>query len=476
MFAIPLPRQGNVGESKIMQIAIERRPGSYVALTVTVEPSIVQARLEQLFQKHARRVTVPGFRPGKAPRRMLEERINQGALLQDAVESVIDITYKDALREQQIEPLERGEIEDLQTADDMTVTYTVVVAVRPEITLPEYKGLAVTQPVTKVTDEQVDAEQQRLRERSSDFAEIADEGIVASDYVTIDYAMSVDGAPYPEGDTTGYPLEVGTDTFFPELNEGLLGVKQGETTTISTSYPADYSDKNLAGKTASFEITVQQVRRVKMPEANDAWAQLISGGALPTLAELRERLQENLQAVATQADRDHVRNDLVHIVVDGATLELPDTLVDEEYEHLMHTLEHRLSDERMTLAEYAEAIDSTVEKVQNDRRLLAREMVRRSLVLQEIARHELISVTDEDLDMLIAATNRDGRAVSEVRKELAASGELNHLASRFFHEKVLAFLVEHAQITVEGAEAAPTDEAPAAPEADAAAPESDTAE
>ena len=130
----------------------------------------------------------------------------------------------------------------------------------------------------------------------------------------------------------------------------------------------------------------------------------------------------------------------------------------------------------MTLAEYAEAIDSTVEKVQNDRRLLAREMVRRSLVLQEIARHELISVTDEDLDMLISATNRDGRAVSEVRKELAASGELNHLASRFFHEKVLAFLVEHAQITVEGAEAAPTDEAPAAPEADAAAPESDTAE
>jgi trigger factor len=455
--------QDHVGE-ETMQVAIERRPGSYVALTVTVEPSTVEARLEQLFQKHAKRVTVPGFRPGKAPRRMLEERINRGALLQDAVESVIDTTYKTALLEQQIEPLERGEIEDLQTSDDLSVTYTVVVAVRPEITLPEYKGLVVTQPVTKVTDEQIEAEMQRLRERSADFAEIADEGIQAGDYVTIDYTMTLDGEAYPEGETTGYPLEVGTDTFFPELNEGLLGVKQGETTTLTTTYPDDYSDSKLAGKTATFEITVQQVRRVKMPEANDDWAKMISGGALESLDALRERLVQNLQAVAAQADRDHVRNELVRLVVEGATLELPDTLVDEEYEHLMHTLEHRLSHERMTLEEYAEAIDSTQEKIQNDRRLLAREMVRRSLVLQEIARRELLSVTDEDIDLVIAATNRDGRAVADVRKELAASGELNHLASRLFHEKVLGFLAEHAQITIEGAEApaaeAPAEEAP----------------
>jgi len=449
-----------------MQVAIERRPGSYVAVTVTVEPSVVEARMEQLFQKHARRVAIPGFRPGKAPRRMLEERINRGALLQDAVESVIDTTYKEVLLEQKLEPLERGDIEDLNTADDLTVTYTVVVAVRPEIVLPEYKGLEVQYTATPVTEEQVDAEIQRLRERSADFSEVTDDGIITGDYVTIDYTMTVNGEAYPEGETTGYPLEVGTDTFFPELNEALLGIKQSESTTTTTTYPEDYSNPELAGKTAAFEIVVQQIRRMKVPEATDEWAQYLSGKALNTLQELRERLTQNLHAVAAQADRDHVRNDLVRMVVEGAQFELPETLVTEEYEHLMQTLEHRLSHERMTLEEYADARDTTKEAIEQDQRLHARDMVRRSLVLQEIARNEQLAVTDEDIDMVLAATARDNRPVKEIRKEMHANGELNHLASRIFHEKVLAFLENNAQVHVEGQ----LEEQPATEEAVADAP------
>ncbi|HEY3380069.1 MAG TPA: trigger factor, partial [Armatimonadota bacterium] len=389
-------------------------------------------------------------------------RVNQHMLEQEAIEAVIDITYKEALTEQNLEPLERGEIEDLNAADDKTLTYTVLVSVRPEIKLPTYTGLKVTQHATQISDEQVAAEIERLRERTADFSEV-DDGIQTGDYVTIDYAMTVDGEAYPDGDTTGYPLEVGTDTFFPELNEGLLGVKQGETTTVTTTYPTDYSNKDLAGKTASFEITIQQVRRMIKPDASDAWAETISQGALTTIDTLRERLKENLQAMASQSDHDQVRNELVRQVVEQAELDLPETLVDEEFSHLMEELEQKLTQQRMTLAEYAEAVTRTEDDIKNEQMLLARDMVRRSLVLQEVARCEKIYVTDEDVDAALLSFAQGGRSLKDIRKDLEKSGRLNSIASRIFHEKVLGFLEAQAEITVEGQPTdAETTEAPAA--------------
>jgi trigger factor len=269
--------------------------------------------------------------------------------------------------------------------------------------------------------------------------------------------MTLDGAPYPEGDTSGYPLEVGTDTFFPELNEGLLGVKQGETITVSKTYAEDYSNKDLAGKTASFGITVQQVRRTVKPEATDEWAAMISQGALPTVDALRERIAANLQGMANQADRDQLRGELVRQVVEGATLELPDTLVEEELEHLMHELEHRLEHERMTMEEYAEATHQTVDDIRNEQQLLARDLVRRSMVLQEMARREKIFVSDEDLNAALAAYATKETSVQELRASLEKSGRLDSLVSRIFHEKVLAFLENNAKIEGEepAAETAP---------------------
>jgi trigger factor len=450
-----------------MQVAVERRPGSIVALTITVEPAVLQQHMEQLFEKHARRVSVPGFRPGKAPRRLLEERINQQLLQQEAVEATIDTTYKAALHEQNLEPLERGEIEDLDTADDLTLTYTVLVSVRPEVTLQPYEGLKVKTQATKVTDEQATAEIERLRERTADFSEVMDDGIVNGDYVTIDYTMTLDDEPYPDGDTSGYPLEVGTDTFFPELNKGLLGVKQGETTTITTTYSADYSNKEWAAKTASFAVTIQQVRRLIKPDADDAWAQIISQGALPTIEELRTRLKANLQAMAAQADHEHVRNELVRQVVEGASLDIPDTLVEEEYEHLLHELEHQLSHERMSLEDYAESTNRGIEDIKNEQHLLARDMVRRSLALQEVARREDLFVTAEDLDdTLEALAAGGGRTARAVRAELEKEGRLETLTSRIFHEKVLGFLESHAQIEIEGKEEPVELTAPEAPPAE----------
>lgn len=435
-----------------METAVERRPGSKVALTITVEPAILAERMEQQFQKRARKVAIPGFRPGKAPRRLLEERLAPYAsvMTQEAVEATIDATYKTALTEQDLQPLERGEVEDVNINDDQSLTYTVLVSVRPQISLPEYVGIEVARHATQITDDQVDAEIERLRERTADFAEIIDDGIQTGDYVTIDYSMAVDGQPYPDGDATGYPLEVGTDTFFPELNDGLLGLKQGETSSLTHTYPDDYSNLDLAGKTAAFDIVVQQVRRQVKPELTDDWARMISQDALQSVDALRERVKTNLQAMTNQAEQEQVRNEIVTKIVSGADLELPDTLVEDELEHLMHELEHRLSHERMTIAEYAEAIGKSEDDIRNDQQLLARDMVRRSLVLQEIAHREHIHVDEDEVDALLASLASNGQSVPEMRSTMQKSGQLNALSSRLFHEKVLSYLESQANITVEG--------------------------
>lgn len=433
-----------------MQIAVERRPGSKIALTITVEPEILQQRTEQLFQKFARKVAVPGFRPGKAPRRLIEERINSHLVQKEAIDSIIESSYREALQSENIQPLEQGDVEDLNIADDMTLTFSVIVSVRPEVTLAPYSTLKVNVDSTKVNESGVDTEIDNIRGRSSDFNEVIDQGIETGDYVTIDYTMMVNGEPYPEGDTTGYPLEIGTDTFFEELNEGLLGVKPGETTTVTKSYPEDYSNADLAGKTASFEITVQQVRRLEKPELTDEWAQLISQGALKTVDELRERILHNLQAMASQSDREHVRNEIVRELVAGAQLEIPDTLVEEELDHLTHELEHQLSKQRTTLEEYAESMGKSVDDVRNEQQLLARDLVRRSLVLQEVAQREKLFVTEEELNATIAMLAPKDSTPGEVRKELEKSGRLDSLANRLFHEKVLSFLEGQAEITIDG--------------------------
>jgi len=468
-----------------MHVDVERRPGCQVALTVTVEPAVIEEQMERLFQKVARRVKIPGFRPGKAPRQLIEAQIDRGALMRDAVEDVIEATYKDALREQQIEPLEQGEIEDVKTSEDMTLTYRVIVSARPQVELPEYTSLEVNYTATQVTDEQVDAEIARLRERTSEMNEVPDAPIEQGDLVTIDYMMTVNGEPYPEGEVSGYPLEIGSDTFFPELNEGLLGAKEGETVTINKTFPEDYSNKDLAGKSAEYAVTVQQVRRTVAPETTDEWVKAITNGTIETMDELRDRIRENLKELAARMDRDNIREELVRQVVSKSTLEVPNTMVDEEYSRLMDELESRLARQHMTMEDYAELYNRSVADIENEQTILARDFVRRSLVLQEVARREKIYVTDEDLEaLMIMDSYQQGehdmekirKQLKNKRKEMEKSGRLDQLAGRLFQEKILSFLEKAANVKVDGQPLASLEPAPAESEDTSADSQEENAE
>ena len=458
-----------------MQVDIERRPGSIVALTVTVEPAMVQERMESAVQKAARRINIPGFRPGKAPRKMVEERINHDALMKDVIDDAMNAGFQQALREQQLEPLEKPEVEDIHTDEAEGVKFTVSFPVRPQITLPPLNELVVNYTATQVSDAQVEAEITRLLERTADVVDVEDP-IEAHDYVIIDYTMTVDGEPYPEGDMSGYPLEVGTDTFFPALNEGLLGLKHGDTTTLTVSYPDEYTNKSLAGKTATFTISIMQVRRRGIPEATDAWAALVTGGDIPTIAEFRLRTHDRLVKMAAQMDRDQIREALMRQLLEHLQVDLPEKMVEDAYADQMEQLEQRLSRERLTLEQYAEMTNQSVEAIEREQRLLARDGVRRGLVLQQLAHDAHLHITEEDIDALVlmegysrgedtAETVQKNR--KRLRKEMEQSGRLDEMMHYLFREKIFSHLESQAQVHIEGlppaleeAEAAATEPAP----------------
>jgi len=447
------------GVEMTMQVDVERKSGSRITMTITVEPEKVKERAEQLFQKYARRVSVPGFRPGKAPRALVESRIDQSALLHDAIDDLIEITYKEALQQENLQPLEQGKVTDTNVGEDMSFTYQVELSVFPEVKLPDYSEIVVRHTATEVTDELVDSQIERYRESGIDYVEMPEAIIENGDFVTIDYTMQVDGEPYPEGDMTGYPLEVGSDTFFPELNEALLGVKPGDTTTITTTYAEDYSNAELAGKTATFQVVVRSVRRKVLPELDDAWVISISDGAMQTVDELREEVRQRLIQDAKRMDRDHVRSEILSQLAAKTELEVPATLVEEEYEHLMEELEHRLGHERISMEEYARNTGRTVADLENEQQVMARDVVRRTMIMQEIARREKINVSEQEIDirLMLESYERGERSIDKIkrdlpklRREMEKTGQLARLANHIFQDKILSFLQKEADVVVEG--------------------------
>ena len=434
-------------DKESMNVNVEKKANSKATISITITSDEMTQHIETAFGKQAARITVPGFRQGKAPRAMIESRINPQLLQQDTVDVAIESSYRKALSDENLEPLEQGTIEDYKFNDDGSFTYSVSATLRPEITLPDYKGITVNAPKTEVTDLQVDSEIDRIVTGTTQFGEVTDSGIEVGDYVTINYTATVDGQVSDELSTNGYPLEVGNDTFFPELNEGLLGLKVGEEKTIEVKYDADKADEKLAGKDISYAIKIDQVRRMLKPEVTDEWVKEITNNELSSVEELRDRIKQNLSSMAVQSDKEHARNEILRAVVDGAEIEIPDLLADEELTHIIEDFDSRLLKSHMTLEEYAEQSNKTIDDIRTEQQIMARDMVRRSLVLQEIARREKLLVTNEDLnsmiDVLAAGNNMKPY---KMKKELEKSGQINSLANRLFQEKIFSFLEENATI------------------------------
>jgi len=281
------------------------------------------------------------------------------------------------------------------------------------------------------------------------------EAVAKGDLVVVDYEMWVEGEKREQGGATGYPLEVGADELFPQLNDLLIGAQQGERREFEQTYPESHADAEVAGKTATFKVTVKVARRRQMPELDDAFAKQVSD--LATLQELRDRVQHNLEAVGRGFAEDDIENQLIRQVSEAASLDVPEALVNRETERRIDEISRALEQRRDNLREHLRRHDRTYADWRADIEAESRQEVRKALVLDEIGLREGIKVNDEEAqEEMHRLAERDNLTEEQVHARMHESGELNRLVNRLYHRKIIKLLVESAEITEE--EVAPKEE------------------
>jgi len=432
-----------------VDVELKELDGGQVELIVRVPPAPVNEVRNRVLKSFGRRADIPGFRKGKAPRSVLERHIDREAFKEQIIDTLVEDAWDAALEKAGVKPLDRAQVRDADLGEDGGLTFSATVTRWPPIELDEYKGLEVTRHVTQVTEQQVEAELERLRSRRTRFEQLAQgDAVEEGDLVVVDYEMFVEGEKREDASASGYPLEVGKDELFPELNQALPGAHPGDVRDVEISYPEDHSETSLAGKTAQFKVTVREARHRRLPELNDDFAKAVSD--LETIEALRGRVRENLDMMGKAIADEDVRNRLVGNVSEAASLDVPQALVDRETHRRMEDIEEELGRRGLTVQQHLQNVGQSFEDWRADVESDARQAARRALVLEQIGESEKLEVSNEEIEEEIRRQAEAEETEPEaLRKRLSESGGLGRLVTRAYHRKIVQFLVDNAKVTEE---------------------------
>ncbi|WP_406677886.1 trigger factor [Moorella sp. ACPs] len=422
-----------------MKATVEKLDKHQVLLEIEVEAPRVQKALDQAYRRLVKRVNIPGFRKGKAPRFILERYIGKEPIYNEAAEIVIPPAYEEAVAEHQLEPIDRPEVEIVKVEEGEPLIFKAKVEVKPEVQLGTYKGVEVERPEVKVSEEDVDAYLKSLQERYATLKNIEDEPAAAGDIVVIDFKGTVEGQPYPGLEGNNYTLELGSGTFVPGFEEQLVGARLNEERTITITFPADYHKEDLAGKEAVFQVTIRGIKRKELAPLDDEFAKDVS--ECETLAELRQDIRRRLEERRRQEIDAAVRQAVVAKAVEAATVDLPEVMVKRRIEARLRELERSLHARKITLEEFLNSNGKTMDDLKKEFQPAAERDVKTELVLEAIAKAENIAATEEDLEAEIEKMARMFRQdPDEVRKNL---GDLSFLKYDIMIKKTIDFLVEN---------------------------------
>ncbi|MBE3587026.1 MAG: trigger factor [Thermoanaerobacteraceae bacterium] len=442
-----------------MKANAERIEKNTVLLEVEVDNEQFSRAMERAYRKLVKKVNVPGFRPGKAPRIILERHIGKQALINEAVEMVIPEAYFQAVEDTGIEPVAQPQLELVQVEEGKPVVFKARVVVKPEVELGQYTGLEVTRRQVEVTAGDVQRELERLQQRHAQLVTLDEGTVEKGDLVTLDFAGRVNGEPFEGGEATDYTLEVGSGRFIPGFEDQLVGMAINETRDIQVRFPDDYPSKELAGKEATFTVTIKAVKRKELAALDDEFAKDVS--EFDTLEELRSDLENKLKEAAGARARAEMRREALQKAVDNARVDIPQEMIDSRVEEMLQSLERRLLAQGINLDMYLKYQDTTLEQMREKFRPDAHDSLKTMLVLDAIAKVENIKVSEEEIQAEIekmAAEMHQDPAV--VRKVVESQGQLEAVTQGLVREKVMHLLLDRANVIEpdEKPEAKPVDE------------------
>lgn len=428
-----------------MKAHAERIEKNTVLLEVEVDADQFARAVDRAYRKLVKKVNIPGFRPGRAPRFILERHIGKQALLEEAVEMLVPEAYYQAVKDTGIEPVAQPQLELVQVEEGKPVIFKARVVVKPEVELGQYTGIEVTRPRVEITPEDVERELKKLQERYARLISLDEGTVQKGDYVTIDYEGRVDGEPFEGGQGTDFTLEVGAAGLLPGIEDQLVGTAVGETKEITTRFPDDYPRPELSGREAVFTVTVKALKRKELAPLDDEFAKDVS--EFDTLEELKADIENKLKQAAEAKAKAEIRQAVLKKVTDNARVDIPEEMIASRLEEMVQGFERRLMLQGLTLEGYLQYNDLTLEQLKERLRPDAEETLKSMLVLDAIAKAEGIAATEEEIEAEIKRMAEDMRQdPAVVRKAVESQGQLESVTKLVTREKVLQFLVERAKI------------------------------
>lgn len=448
-----------------MQVTEERPQPCEAVLTIEVDDQQLEEAKSRAYREFAKMVNVPGFRPGKAPRAIVEQMFkDQPEVVHNrAREIAIDIAYRDALQQSSLQPYDQGSVDDIEEPEAQDensaegeaeaqprlkpFSFKATVPLRPTVELGDYSSLTATRNSIPVTDEDVQAEIDRYLQSNARL-EPGSEPAAEDDLVFADLDTSVDGQPL--GETRTATFQIGQN--MAEVDAALRGAVAGETRETDVEYPEDYEDTNLAGKKVHFTFRINHVLTRRVPELTDEWAQ--EHARLENVEELRNQVRATLEVNARRAEEDDLRRQLLEQVAAASTVHFPTKLVDREVAEDLRNLSGSLEERGSNLERYLEQTNTTLPQLQDQMALAATQRIRNGLVMGRLAQVEGLEITHPELKAEIARiAESNGMRPSDLRRRLKSEGQLADLEERLLQDKLFAFLKERAGLTEANAEA-----------------------
>ncbi len=422
----------------------EKKEGNQGILTVEVEAAKFNDALDQAFKKVVKDVQLPGFRKGKVPRGLFEQRFGVESLYQDAVDIVLPEAYTAAVEETGISPVDQPDVDITQIEKGEPLIFTAEVTVKPEVKLGDYKGLEVEAEDIDVSEEEVNEEIENQRQRLAELV-VKEEGAVEDgDTVVIDFEGFIGEEAFEGGTGKNHTLEIGSGSFIPGFEEQLIGKETDADTEVNVTFPEDYHAEDLAGKEATFKVKIHEVKTKELPELDDEFAKDVDED-VETLAELTEKTKERLAEQKKTSAENAKRESLINQASEGAEIDIPEVMIENELERMVSEFEQRLQQQGMTLEMYSQFSGQGQDELKEQMREDAQKRVQTNLVLEAIYDQEGLEVTDEDIDKELESMSSMYQMDVEQLKQMLG-GNTDMLKDDLKFSKAIDFLVENSKV------------------------------
>ena len=434
-----------------MSHTYEKLSGNKAKLTFTVPAEQFDEAMQQAFLKLRKRINVPGFRKGKAPRRMIETLYGESIFYDDAFEIIFPDVYRAAVEEYDLKPVDQPQIDLDEIGAGKDLKFHLEVFVRPDVTLGDYKGLAVEAEIQKLTDEMVDARIEEDRKKASRTIDVDDRPVEEGDTVNLDYAGSVDGVAFAGGTAQGQTLTIGSHQFIPGFEEQMVGMQIGEEKDLNVKFPDEYHAEELKGKDAVFHVKVNGIQKTEVPELDDDFAADIS--EFDTFKAYKENIVKELTDRINKNNEVAAENALVEKAAENAQIDIPEAMIDDQADYMVREMAMRMSYQGLRMEDYLKYTGQTMDGVKQMYKPEAEKRVRIELVIEAIRKAEKIEPTEADIEKAIAEqAEQMGQEVETFKKNLTEE-QKGYLKDNAAIRLVLDLLKKDAKITEKKSEA-----------------------